>query len=679
MRYVPYPIGSGPRLRRFRERFYAHETARARDCPASAAERFRTRFISGPSGLTGVSAVSSGTGLIPLVVTILGLGVAAQVLADRLKIPSVLFLVLAGIAVGPEGLDVVGLTAFGGAGPLSAIVGLSVAIIIFEGAFNLKLPKLRQTPQEALRLITLGAGMVLIGTAAVVRLALDASWELSFLIASLLIATGPTVITPILDVVPVRDRVAAALETEGIVNDVTAAIMAIVIFEVVVSGESQVSSLVESFFARLGTGILVGLLTAGILWYLLDRVDLSPSNAVRNARLIVLVGAIATFGIAEELASEAGIAAVAVAGILLGNADLPYEEEIEAFKGDITLIVLSFVFISLATLLSFEDLLSLGVGGAVVVVAVMFLIRPAAVLASTYGGRFSVRERLFMSAVGPRGIIPASVATLFALELRSSNPEAATLLVGTVFLVILTTVVFEGGFARYIAQALKILPMRVLIVGGGRIGRGLAERLADRGENVIIVDSDQQQVERARNAGFTVHHGAGTDTDVLRDAGADAARIVAAATGDDDTNLLVSQLARSKFDVETVIARVNTPGNAEAFEQLGVRAISTDQSIAQSMDNAIERPALSEWMSELGRTGDVQEIEITAESLVGMSIRDLDDELPDGVLVALVSRNGESEIPESDTTLEHGDHLTFVGRREAVREAIERCHPELHT
>lgn len=623
--------------------------------------------------------MSSGTGLIPLVVTILGLGVAAQVLADRLKIPSVLFLILAGIAVGPEGLDVVGLTAFGGAEPLSAIVGLSVAIIIFEGAFHLKLPKLRQAPREAFRLITLGAGMVLVGTAVVVRLALGASWELSFLVASLLIATGPTVITPILDVVPVRDRVAAALETEGIVNDVTAAILAIVVFEVVVSGESQVSSLVESFFSRLGTGILVGLLTAGILWYLLNHVDLSPSNAVRNARLIVLVGAIATFGIAEELASEAGIAAVAVAGILLGNADLPYEEEIEAFKGDITLVVLSFVFISLATLLSFEDLLSLGVGGAVVVVAVIFLIRPAAVLASTYGDRFSVRERLFMSAVGPRGIIPASVATLFALELRSSNPEAATLLVGTVFLVILTTVVFEGGFARHIAQALKILPMRVLIVGGGRIGRGLAERLEDRGEDVIIVESDQRQVERARNAGFTVHHGDGTDTEGLRSAGAETASIVAAATGDDDANLLVAQLASSKFDVETVIARVNTPGNAEAFEELGVRAIPADQSIAQSMDNAIERPALSEWMSELGRTGDVQEIEVTAESLVGTSIGDLDGELPDGVLIALVSRNGESKIPEPDATLEHGDHLTFVGRREAVHEAIERCHPELHT
>jgi NhaP-type Na+/H+ or K+/H+ antiporter len=626
-----------------------------------------------------VDNVSAGTGIITLVVTVLGLGVAAQVLADRLRIPSVLFLILAGIAVGPEGLDIVGLEAFGGPEPLSAIVGLSVAIIIFEGSFHLKLSKLRQTPREALRLVTIGAAITLIGTTILVHYTLNTSWELSFLVGSLLIATGPTVITPILDVVPIRDRVAAALETEGIVNDVTAAILAVAVFEVVVSDGTQLDLLVQGFVSRLGIGFLVGVGTAAIIWYLLSHVDLSPSNAIRNSRLIVLIGAITTYGVAEGLMSEAGIAAVATAGILLGNLDIPYEEEIAAFKGDLTLIVLSFVFISLATLLSFQDLIHLGVGGIIIVIGVIAVVRPLAVLLCTYGQHFSVREQLFMSAVAPRGIIPASVATLFALELRSSNPDAAALLVGTVFLVILSTVVIEGGFARHIAQTLKVLPMRVIIVGGGRVGRGLAERLEDRGENVILIESTQSQVERSRKAGFTVHEGDGTDIDVLRDAGADSAKIIAAATGDDDANLLVSQLAKSKFDVDTVIARVNTPGNAEAFEDLGVRAIAADESIAQSMDNAVERPALSEWMTELGRSGDVQEIEVTAETLVGKTISDLDQELPDGVLVALVSRNGDSQIPDPDWTLQHGDHLTFVGRRGAVHQAIEQCHPELHS
>jgi NhaP-type Na+/H+ or K+/H+ antiporter len=224
----------------------------------------------------------------------------------------------------------------------------------------------------------------------------------------------------------------------------------------------------------------------------------------------------------------------------------------------------------------------------------MMVVRSLAVFLSTYGPHFSVQERAFMSTVGPRGIIPASVATLFALELQASNPTAPDILVGTIFLVIVTTVVLQGGFARHIAQALNVLPMRVLIIGGGRVGRGLAARLEDRGENVIIIEADQDEVEITRTAGFTAHHGDGTDTAILEAAGVENAKLVAATTGDDDSNLLVAQLVNSKYDVKTVIARVNRPRNVEAFEELGVRTISANESIAQAMDNTVERPALSE-------------------------------------------------------------------------------------
>ncbi|WP_276299301.1 NAD-binding protein [Halorussus lipolyticus] len=619
-------------------------------------------------------AAGSGASLVPIVAAIIGLGVGAQVLADRFQVPSVLFLIFAGILVGPEGLQVITAESFGGA--LSAIVGLSVAIIVFEGAFHLTIEKLREAPSATIKLITLGAVIALVGTAVVVRFALNQPWDVSMLVGSLLVATGPTVITPILEVVPVRDRVAIALETEGVVNDVTAAILAVVTFEVVVLEDPTVNKVITDFARRLGIGVFVGIVVAGVVWYLLRYVDLSPANAPQNARLITLAGALVAFGGANTLATEAGIAAVATSGILLGNADLPYKDDIEAFKGDITLLVLSFVFIALAALLEFEDLLALGLGGLAVVVAVAVLIRPVGVLLSTTGDRYTVGERFFMSAVGPRGIIPASVATLFAVQLQNAGMNAAAnVLVGTVFLVILATVVFEGGFARHIAEYLDVIPMRVLVIGGGKVGRALAERLEDRGENVVIIEKTTEMVELARNEGFTVHKGDGTDTEVLRKAGADNAKIVVAATGDDDANLLVSQLADSKFDAETIIARANNPDNVDAFEDLGVRTISSSMATAWAIDNVIERPALSNWMTELGRSGDVQEIEVTAEDLVGKTIEELDTELPNGVLIALVGRDGDTEVPEEDFTLQHGDHITFLGRKEAVRQAISRCHP----
>jgi len=138
--------------------------------------------------------------------------------------------------------------------------------------------------------VTIGAVIALAGTAAAVRFVLDVPWDLSLVIGSLLVATGPTVVTPILRVVPVRSRVAAALETEGIVNDVTAAIMAVVFFNRV-NPAASVASLEEAFVTRLGVGLLFGVIVAGLVYYLLRYVDLSPGDAPRNARLLVLAGA----------------------------------------------------------------------------------------------------------------------------------------------------------------------------------------------------------------------------------------------------------------------------------------------------------------------------------------------------------------------------------------------------
>jgi Trk K+ transport system NAD-binding subunit len=217
--------------------------------------------------------------------------------------------------------------------------------------------------------------------------------------------------------------------------------------------------------------------------------------------------------------------------------------------------------------------------------------------------------------------------------------------------------------------------MRVIIVGGGRVGRMLAERLEDRGENVVIIENDQSTIERARKEGFSARAGDGTDADVLQSASVDNAKIVVAATGDDDANLLVAQLATTRFGVEQVISRVNNPENEDLFTDIGVRAISETLSTAWSIDNAIERPALFDWMTEFDRTGDVQEFEVTADDIVGRTIDDIGSDLPDGCLIALVGRDGENQVPESDFTLEYGDHVTVLGRKGAVREVLSRCHP----
>ncbi|MDJ1434835.1 cation:proton antiporter, partial [Halostagnicola sp. A-GB9-2] len=489
--------------------------------------------------------------LVATVALVLVLGVTSRVLADRLRIPSVLFLIVAGITVGPEVLGLVSREAFGGG--LSAMIGVSVAIILFEGGYHLQLDKLQESPTALTRLVTVGAALTWLGTAAAVVVFLETSLEVGLLVGALLIATGPTVIGPILQVVTVRDHVAAVLEGEGVINDVTAAILVIVVFEVLVAGDGTPAALVSDFAMRLAVGLAVGALVAAIVWLLLERGRSRPCAAPLHARLIVLAGIVVAYAGAETIASETGIAAAAMAGFALGNVDLPYHEDVIDFLDDLSVVVLSFIFVALAALIDFTDIRALGLAGLAIVGAVTLVLRPAVIYLSTTDARFTHNERLFLSVVGPRGIIPASIATLFAVELQAlGRPQEAQLLAGTVFLIIFSTVVLQAGLARQIADYLEVSPMRTIIVGGGRVGLSLAERLEQDGENVLLVDQTPDAVEKARKRGLSALEGDGTDADILEQAGADDAKTVIATTPDDDVNLLVCQLAKTTFDVESV-------------------------------------------------------------------------------------------------------------------------------
>ncbi|MBX0295569.1 cation:proton antiporter [Haloarcula nitratireducens] len=619
--------------------------------------------------------MSAATSLVGAVVLVAGLGVTAQLVADRLQVPSVAFLLVAGVVVGPQGFGVVRPELFGEAG-LQAIVGLSVGIIVFEGAFHLTADRVREASREALGLVTVGALVALVGTTLAVRLVFGSAWPVALLVGSLLVATGPTVVTPIMQVVPVRDRVAAALETEGIINDVIAAILAVATFEFVTTAASPLV-VVEAFVARLAVGIGVGVAVGGLAALLLRRLSLSRDNAPQNARLVVLTAALVAFAVANAWLTEAGIAAAAAAGLVLGNADIPHEDVVAEFKGGVTAFVLSFVFVVLAALLSIDDLRALGVGGLLVVVAVVALVRLPGAFLSTVGGSMTRNERLFVGLVGPRGIVPASVATLFAIELRPTNPEAATVLVGTVFSVIFATVMFQAGLARHLAQALDIVPTTTLIVGAGRVGTELADRFEARGEEAVLVDRDSAAVERARAEGHRVVHGDATDTATLDAADADRAGVVVAATADDDVNLLVAQLAATRFDVDNVVARANQPDNLAAFEDLDVEPISAGFAVADAIDDAIERPALSHWLADATRTGDVLEVELRNDALVGRSVEAVTADLPDGSLVAMVSRDGQDRVPDGEFTLDEGDHLTLVCEtNDAMRTARKLCQGE---
>ncbi|WP_410766627.1 cation:proton antiporter [Haloferax sp. DFSO60] len=603
----------------------------------------------------------------PLVIisVIIALGAVSKLISEWVGVPNVVFLLAFGIAIGPEGIGFfsAGLTSE----QLSLFVDIAVAIIIFEGAFSLTRTKIRATPRPTLYLVTIGSAITFVGLGLAIRGLLGLQWSISFLVSALLIATGPTVITPVLEQISVSEKVSSILETEGIVNDPVAAVVGAVVFSVTigsirVSGEGDI---VADFISQVAIGILFGLVTVLLLAFVLR----SFSNSVRDSRIVVLAAALLTYAVASLFATEAGVVAVAVAGLAMGNTDIPFSEEIAGFSDAISTTVLSAVYIVLAALIQFEDIVALGVGGLGVVVLAMVVVRPLAVFVSTYNSEFSLNQRAFIAAIGPRGIIPAATATLFSLQLSSAGIANASSVVSLVFLVILVTVVIEAGAAPLIAQTLNIVPMTTLIIGGSEIGRLLADRLDERGENPVIVERDDRTISSLQAAGYSVVHGDGTNADVLKDAGAQDAEMVIAATSDDAVNVLACQIARSTFGVETLISLVNDQTKVGAFRDIGVSTLTPTTATVNGIEELVALPSLFEWRATTKHRQKFAEETVISDAVDGKAIGAL--HVPDQAVLVLVKRGSAFIVPTQETVLRKGDRVTIFGRSNAVERARE--------
>ncbi|WP_223302143.1 TrkA family potassium uptake protein [Haladaptatus sp. R4] len=298
----------------------------------------------------------------------------------------------------------------------------------------------------------------------------------------------------------------------------------------------------------------------------------------------------------------------------------------------------------------------------------MVVIRPLAVFLSTTGTQFTWNERTFIAAVGPRGIIPASTATLFSLQLANAGVPNAKSVVHVVFLVILVTVVVEAGGAPLAAKTLDIIPMTVLIIGGSRIGRALADRLDKRGETPSSSNATVRVINELRSEGYSVVRGNGTDAAVLEEAGGDRAKMVSAATSDDDQNILACQTARTRFGIDRLIAQVNKLENADAFSDLGVQPVTPVTATVDMMDDLILRPNFYEWLSAVGDENEIAEVVVKSDAAVGEQIQQI--ELENDAVIALFRRDDEFIVPKPTLRIQEGDVVTLIGKREAVERSV---------
>lgn len=444
---------------------------------------------------------------LPLLITIvIAAGGLCHWLAWRLKVPAILLFLAVGILLGPVlgWFDAAMLTADW----LPAFVSLAVAVVLFEGSITLKFAEIRGLERVVRNLVTFGAlagGMVTaIAAAYIVRL----PWELAALFGALTVVTGPTVITPLLRTVRPREAVARILQWEGIVIDPLGALLAVLIFNFIAALAEQhdPTRAFTTFALGLAAGGGIGLL-GGWLWGMLLQSRWLPEYLQTVCTLAVVL---TIFTASNQLVHESGLLAVTVTGIILANtADLDLES-ISSFKENLTLVLVASLFILLAACLDLQRLTALGWRPLALVAVMQGISRPLAVGLATIGANLTWREKFIIAWIGPRGIIAAAIAALFAFRLGALGLPEAEVLIPLTFAVIIGTVALPGLTARPLARRLGVAepePRGFLILGANPVARAIGRALADTGVAVLLADTNWNNVREARHSGLATYYG----------------------------------------------------------------------------------------------------------------------------------------------------------------------------
>ncbi|MBR9921189.1 MAG: sodium:proton antiporter [Bacteroidetes bacterium] len=446
------------------------------------------------------------------------LGIFAQWVAWRVKVPAILPLIIIGLVVGPlwsmwsetgEKLiapmyeEETGRGLFPGQS-LFYFVSLAIGIILFEGGLTLKRKELQGVAPAIGKLLTIGTLITFIGAGLGAHFIMDFNWSVAFLFAALIIVTGPTVIAPILQNVPLNRNVSTVLKWEGILIDPIGALAAVLMYEFIISGEGGLefsSHAVLQFLQIILIGLALGALAAYLLQYLIKR-DLVPHFLLNVFTLALVLG---VFVLSEELAHESGLLTVVVMGMFLGNLDVPRINDILYFKESLSVLLISILFILLAANIDVEDLMLLMDWRCLYLfLFVILILRPLGVFLSTNGSELNIREKIFISWVGPRGIVAAGIASLFGIRLIGVLPDAEYI-TPMVFMIVLGTVLLNATTAKPIAKLLGVIQDSsngILIVGVNTASKVIGKYLMDNDRHVVLIDSNANNVDAAKEEGF---------------------------------------------------------------------------------------------------------------------------------------------------------------------------------
>ncbi|KXX71640.1 sodium:proton antiporter [Flammeovirga sp. SJP92] len=500
---------------------------------------------------------------------LIGLGFFAQWLGWRIKIPAILPLILIGLLVGPfstfftsDGSKFIDGDKIFHGDLLFDVVNLSVGLILFEGGMTLKLKETKNIGNVIWRLLFFGTFITLIGGAIATHYIMGISYRIAFLFSALIIVSGPTVIGPLLRNVKPNARINTILKWEGILIDPVGALTAILIFDFILSGQPNE---LFTFFALKGFVLLAlsGLISGGIAAFITTKVlnqRLLPDH-LKNT--VILGFVIATFAFSDLLHAESGLLAVTVYGMILANSKVASIKSILSFKEDVTLILISFLFVMLSSRMNISDFEALANFHSVVLfIVIIFVLRPLVVLCSTLGPSLTWKERIFISYISPRGIVAAGVASLFTLKLTQgiapiteAQVEEAKLLLPLTFMIIIGTVILQGLTAKPFAKLLKVTrqePNGILFLGASEVGLFIAKILQQYHIPVMVSDTSEQNLREAKRHRIPIYEGSILSDGAIENVDFSAYGQLFSTTSNNEINILGNRTISSELGMNKV-------------------------------------------------------------------------------------------------------------------------------
>lgn len=472
--------------------------------------------------------------------------VSASWLADRLRIPSILTLLTVGVLAGPI---------FGVFDPsamfgelLTPIVSVAVAVILFEGGLSLRVSEIEGSQRIIWSLVSVGALVTWVVGAVAAWSFTDLGPASAVLLGSILVVSGPTVVGPILQTVRPTRRIGSILKWESIFIDPVGAMLAVITFNVITAGQSGpgTAGVIFAVLQFVAVGVVSGTLAALAAVFVLRR-HWVPEHLVS---IFGLASALAAYMAAELVFHESGLLATTVVGLILSNHSRVSTESLVSFSEVLRVLLIGVLFIVLSARLTREQLTAVGWGTLGLIAALVLVARPLAVWLSTLRSDLDLPKRVLLAGVAPRGIVAASIASVFGLELEAADFPGAELITPVAFAVIVATVLVyglgAGPLARRLGEASKSQE-GVLVLGAGPVERAIATTLHDAGLDVVVATVNRSDEHRARMAGLQTFYGNVLDEDVdLRLELSGIGRLFAL-TPNDEVNTLAARRFKDLF------------------------------------------------------------------------------------------------------------------------------------